>query len=100
MANNHAEDVSRRSHGEASDSGWHEKRLVGNELYDWADFPGGLNKAVAKLANMALKEDWEFGATQDRTKPLPILHAYLRYTFARLKIESDKGQRNKLCYAE
>jgi predicted RNA-binding protein with RPS1 domain len=89
-----------RATGRRGVSGWHERRLLGHALVDWADFPGGLNKAVARLADLALDEDWWFGGLRYIGKPLPILYNYLTYTFAKLLTEHESKVADKLCMVE
>lgn len=56
-------------------------------LLDWAYF-GYFPKALSKLKDFALHEDWDFKNSQpNQDRALPILHSYLLNTFGRLVLE-------------
>jgi len=56
-------------------------------LLDWA-YMGYVPRALADLANLALRERWEFKDTApDPDRPQPILYSYVLQTFGRLVLE-------------
>lgn len=60
-------------------------------LLDWAYF-GYFPKALIKLKDFALQEDWDFkDSLPDPDHPYPILYSYLLHTFGRLVLEKKIG---------
>jgi cold shock CspA family protein len=65
-------------------------------LYRFAQLPRR-EEWLPKLAALAEPEDWSFKHERaGEGRGYPILHSYLVYTFARLKAQSDEGDRTIL----
>lgn len=59
---------------------------LGSWLYQWSFMP--LNESVlGQLSEMALPECWEFREPTEH--PYPVLNSYLRFTFAKLRLEGN-----------
>jgi len=65
----------------------------GTALVTWAYLPGLLTEVVTDLKTKALPERWTFAAVPNPAAPFPILYNYLRYTFAKLFLEQERGER-------
>ena len=68
-------------------------RWPGQYLYSWSAIFG---KDIEALAELALRETWEFGGSHNPDRPFPILESYLRYTFYSLWIEKKVLVRGNL----
>lgn len=69
-----------------------QKAIAGKALTDWA-YIGNMDDMLHDLADIALKEQWDFEGSQDDS--LSILRSYLTYTFYRLKWEDKVLEDNE-----
>jgi len=65
------------------------------DLFDWAFIPlfsrDTTSKAISDLASLALKEDWRYReSSSEDIDEFGILRSYVRFTFTRLRHETDK----------